>query len=144
MNLSVTRRSFLSGLAACGAATALPTFARARGAAQIQYGYTAMTADVGLLNTETSSLGDVVTPIEVKEIPLNGRDFNDLAFTVVGVQPAEQIALTMCRYSFPRTLYSTISPTARVEESTGTTVQSWPGSILPFMELPRRASFCHM
>lgn len=51
-----------------------------------------VTANVGLLNTETSSLGDVVTPIEVKEIPLNGRDFNDLAFTVVGVQPAEQRA----------------------------------------------------
>ena len=51
-----------------------------------------VTADVGLLDTETSSEGDVVTPIEVNEMPLNGRDFNDLAFTVVGVQPAEQRA----------------------------------------------------
>jgi hypothetical protein len=46
-------------------------------------------ADVGLLNTETSSKGDVITPVEIAEIPLNGRNFNDLAFTVAGVQPAE-------------------------------------------------------
>lgn len=51
-----------------------------------------VTADVGLLNTETASQGDVVTPVEVMQMPLNGRDFNDLAFTVVGVQPAEQKA----------------------------------------------------
>jgi hypothetical protein len=49
-------------------------------------------ADVGLLNTETSTKGDVITPVEISEIPLNGRDFNDLAFTVAGVQPAEQKA----------------------------------------------------
>jgi hypothetical protein len=49
----------------------------------------AVTADIGLLNTETSTKGDVITPVEVAEIPLNGRDFNDLAFTVAGVQPAE-------------------------------------------------------
>jgi hypothetical protein len=49
----------------------------------------AVTADVGLLNTETSSKGDVITPVEISEMPLNGRDFNDLAFTVAGVQPAE-------------------------------------------------------
>ena len=51
-----------------------------------------VTADVGLLNTETSSKGDLITPVEIAEIPLNGRDFNDLAFTVAGVQPAEQNA----------------------------------------------------
>jgi hypothetical protein len=51
-----------------------------------------VSADVGLLNTETSSKGDLITPIEISEIPLNGRDFNDLAFTVAGVQPAEQSA----------------------------------------------------
>ncbi len=49
-----------------------------------------VSADVGLLNTETPSKGGVITPIEIAEIPLNGRDFNDLAFTVAGVQPAEQ------------------------------------------------------
>ncbi|MDP9051565.1 MAG: TonB-dependent receptor, partial [Acidobacteriota bacterium] len=49
----------------------------------------AVTADVGLLNTETSTRGDVITPVEIAQIPLNGRDFNDLAYTVAGVQPAE-------------------------------------------------------
>ena len=47
------------------------------------------------------------------------------------------IALTMCRYSLPRTLQSTMSPTESVEESTGATVQSWPDSILPFIDEPR-------
>src|SRR5580704_14101728 len=51
-----------------------------------------VSADIGLLNTDTSSKGDLITPIEISEIPLNGRDFNDLAFTVAGVQPAEQSA----------------------------------------------------
>ena len=51
-----------------------------------------VTADVGLLNTETQTVGDLVSPIEVAEMPLNGRDFNDLAFTVVGVTPSEQRA----------------------------------------------------
>ncbi len=50
----------------------------------------AVTADVGLLNTETSTKGDVITPVEIAEVPLNGRDFNDLAYTVAGVQPAEK------------------------------------------------------
>jgi Carboxypeptidase regulatory-like domain len=50
----------------------------------------AVTADIGLLNTETSVKGDVISPVEIAEIPLNGRDFNDLAFTVAGVQPAEK------------------------------------------------------
>ncbi len=39
-----------------------------------------VSADVGLLNTETSSKGDLITPVEIAEIPLNGRDFNDLAY----------------------------------------------------------------
>jgi hypothetical protein len=47
---------------------------------------------VPLLNTETSSRGDVVSPREIRDIPLNGRDFNDLAFMLPGVQPAEQSA----------------------------------------------------
>ncbi|HEV3200317.1 MAG TPA: carboxypeptidase regulatory-like domain-containing protein, partial [Bryobacteraceae bacterium] len=47
-------------------------------------------ASVPLLNTETSSKGDVITPTEIAEMPLNGRDFNDLAFLVAGVQSAEQ------------------------------------------------------
>jgi hypothetical protein len=47
-------------------------------------------ADTTLINTETSSRGDVITSRELTEMPLNGRDFNDLAFLVAGVQPAEQ------------------------------------------------------
>src|SRR5258708_1473648 len=47
-------------------------------------------AEVPLLNTETSSRGDVISSREITEMPLNGRDFNDLAFLVAGVQPAEQ------------------------------------------------------
>jgi len=45
---------------------------------------------VPLLNTETATRGDVIAPNEILEMPLNGRDFNDLAFMVPGVQPAEQ------------------------------------------------------
>ena len=47
-------------------------------------------ASVPLLNTETFTRGDVIAPNEITEMPLNGRNFNDLAFTVAGVQPAEQ------------------------------------------------------
>lgn len=47
-------------------------------------------ADVPLLNTETFTRGDVIAPAEITEMPLNGRDFNDLAFMVGGVQTAEQ------------------------------------------------------
>lgn len=49
-------------------------------------------SDVGLLNTETSTKGTVITPVEITEMPLISRDFNDLAFTVPGVQPSEQRA----------------------------------------------------
>lgn len=47
-------------------------------------------AAVPLLNTENSSRGDVVVGRELTELPLNGRDFTDLAFMVAGVQAAEQ------------------------------------------------------
>lgn len=47
-------------------------------------------ASVPLLNTESFARGDVIAPREITEMPLNGRDFNDLAFMVAGVQPAEQ------------------------------------------------------
>src|SRR5258708_4529723 len=49
-----------------------------------------VTADVPLGKPETSSRGDVIVTREITEMPLNGRDFNDLAFLVAGVQPAEQ------------------------------------------------------
>lgn len=49
-----------------------------------------VTASVPLLNTESSSRGDVIASRELAEMPLDGRDFTDLAFMVAGVQPAEQ------------------------------------------------------
>ncbi len=49
-----------------------------------------VTASAPLLNTENASRGDVIAGRELTEMPLNGRDFTDLAFMVVGVQPAEQ------------------------------------------------------
>lgn len=62
--------------------------------AQLEVGAVSETVDVNaeapLINSETSSRGDVVAPKEIAEIPLNGRDFNDLAFTVAGVSPQEQ------------------------------------------------------
>jgi outer membrane receptor protein involved in Fe transport len=45
-----------------------------------------------VLNTENATRGDVIAPNEISEMPLNGRDFNDLAFMVAGVQSAEQSA----------------------------------------------------
>jgi hypothetical protein len=62
--------------------------------AQLQIGAVSQSVDVEavvpLLNTETSAKGDVIAPNEIAEMPLNGRDFNDLAFMVAGVQSAEQ------------------------------------------------------
>jgi outer membrane receptor protein involved in Fe transport len=49
-----------------------------------------VTALVPLMNTESSSRGDVIAGYEIEQMPLNGRDFNDLAFNVPGVQPAEE------------------------------------------------------
>ena len=51
-----------------------------------------VTASTPALNTENATRGDVIAPVEIAEMPLNGRDFNDLAFLVAGVQPAEQSA----------------------------------------------------
>ena len=62
--------------------------------AQLQIGALSQSIDVEasvpLLNTETSAKGEVIAPNEIAEMPLNGRDFNDLAFMVAGVQNAEQ------------------------------------------------------
>jgi hypothetical protein len=49
-----------------------------------------VTAGVPLVNTENSTLGDVVTTPEITEMPLDGRNFTDLAFMVPGVTPSEQ------------------------------------------------------
>jgi hypothetical protein len=51
-----------------------------------------VTAAAPAVNTENATRGDVIAPNEITEMPLNGRDFNDLAFLVAGVQAAEQSA----------------------------------------------------
>ena len=45
-----------------------------------------VTASIPVLNTENASRGDVIVSQEVLEMPLEGRDFNDLAFLVPGVR----------------------------------------------------------
>src|SRR4051812_46412952 len=47
------------------------------------------------------------------------------------------IALTRCRYWRPFTLHRTMSPTFRDAGAIGSTVQSCPDSILPFIDCPR-------
>lgn len=44
----------------------------------------------GSIQTETSSKGDVIAPVEIAEMPLNGRDPNDLVFSIAGVVPQEE------------------------------------------------------
>jgi outer membrane receptor protein involved in Fe transport len=48
-------------------------------------------AETPVLNTDTSDKGEVITPRQVQELPLNGRDFTDLALLTPGVyrRPAE-------------------------------------------------------
>src|SRR3954471_2427859 len=66
----------------------------ARVDASLQLGSTSQSVDVEavvpLVNTETAARGEVIAPAELTQMPLNGRDFNDLAFMVPGVQAAEQ------------------------------------------------------
>jgi hypothetical protein len=49
-----------------------------------------VTAELPLLNTDTASRGEVVASREISEIPLAGRDFNDLTFMVPGVARRSQ------------------------------------------------------
>jgi hypothetical protein len=49
-----------------------------------------VTTAVGALHTDTSDKGDVISPVEISEMPLDGRDFNDLVFNVAGVAPSEE------------------------------------------------------
>ena len=47
-------------------------------------------AQLVTLNTESGTIkGDVIVQEEIQELPLNGRDFTDLAFFVAGVVPGE-------------------------------------------------------
>ena len=48
-------------------------------------------AEVAVLNTENGAInGDVIVQQEIQDMPLNGRDFTDLAFLVPGVLPNAQ------------------------------------------------------
>ena len=49
-----------------------------------------VTTEVGALHTENGEKGDVISPVEISEMPLDGRDFNDLVFNVAGIAPSEQ------------------------------------------------------
>ena len=50
-----------------------------------------VTAEAAVVNTETSSKGEVIVQKQVQELPLNGRDFTDLALLTPGVyrRPAD-------------------------------------------------------
>jgi Carboxypeptidase regulatory-like domain/TonB dependent receptor-like, beta-barrel/TonB-dependent Receptor Plug Domain len=50
-----------------------------------------VTAEIAALNTENGSVkGDVIVQQEINDLPLDGRDFTDLAFLVPGVVPMAQ------------------------------------------------------
>ena len=68
----------------------------ARVDARLEVGAVSQTVEVTgatpLINTENSTRGDVVTAPEILEMPLDGRNFTDLAFMVPGVAESEQKA----------------------------------------------------
>ena len=50
-----------------------------------------VTAQVAVLNTESGTIkGEVIVQQEIENLPLDGRDFTDLAFLVPGVMPTAQ------------------------------------------------------
>jgi hypothetical protein len=50
-----------------------------------------VTGEVAPLNTESGAIkGDVIVQQEINDLPLDGRDFSDLAFLVPGVAPMAQ------------------------------------------------------
>ena len=68
----------------------------------LQVGATSQSVDVEatvpLVNTETAARGDVIAPAELTQMPLNGRDFNDLA--IIDEKP--QGGVVLGRNSFSR------------------------------------------
>ncbi len=65
---------------------------RARADIEMQLGEVtesiSVTAEIPVLQSETSSLAHVVSEREMRELPLNGRNFQQLAWTSAGVIPA--------------------------------------------------------
>ncbi|MGH9328094.1 MAG: carboxypeptidase regulatory-like domain-containing protein [Terriglobia bacterium] len=49
-----------------------------------------VTAAAPLVESQSSSLGQVITKNQVEDLPLNGRDWGDLVYLVSGVTPGEQ------------------------------------------------------
>jgi hypothetical protein len=45
---------------------------------------------VGAVKSETSDKGEVIAPVEINEMPLDGRDPQDLVWSVAGVLPQEE------------------------------------------------------
>lgn len=56
-----------------------------------------VTAEVPLVDTTRSDIGSVVTPLEVKELPILDRNFAGLTYVVPGVRPAEGFDPTKTR-----------------------------------------------
>jgi outer membrane receptor protein involved in Fe transport len=50
-----------------------------------------VTAALAPLNTENATKGEVIVSQEMQEMPLNGRDFTDLAYLVPGVVPKAEV-----------------------------------------------------
>jgi Carboxypeptidase regulatory-like domain len=68
---------------------------RARADIKLQVGATTetvqVTASASLVQAETSAVGQVINNTQVIELPLNGRNFNQLPLIVVGAQPAPAV-----------------------------------------------------
>jgi hypothetical protein len=60
----------------------------------------AVTADSPLVETTKSSLGQVVETRQIQNLPLNGRNFQDLAMLVPGARPSPTVDTTKSRGVF--------------------------------------------
>ena len=58
-----------------------------------------VTAGAPLVDTEKTSVSQTITPTEVEELPLVGRDAANLAYLVPGVKAADSYDPTKNRYA---------------------------------------------